>query len=197
MKKSVAIAILGLAVGAVSSFGQGSIQFNSYFANNNEGILTMFSGALGSGPVGAGYSADLLYSLSPIVDSAGNGSLTPGWSFSGAGAPSLVNVATPFGTSGATLGYFQGPTFAVLPYTVGTTVYFEVLAYQTASGSYSNSLAGRGHSAPFSATLTTGLGLPDTANFAPFTVSQVPEPATLALAGLGGLGLLLFRRKQS
>ena len=197
MKKSVVIAILGLAVGAVSSFGQGSIQFNSYIANSLDGILTSFSGSLGSGPVGAGYSADLLYSTTPIADVAGNGSLSPGWSFSGAGAPSVFNVATPFGTSGASLGYFQsGNVFALTPYTAGTTVYFEVLAYQTAAGSYAGSL-NRGHSAPFSATLATGLNLPDTANFTPFTVSEVPEPATLALAGLGGLSLLLFRRKQS
>jgi len=29
-----------------------------------------------------------------------------------------------------------------------------------------------------------------------FTPSPVPEPGTLALAGLGGMGLLLFRRRQ-
>jgi hypothetical protein len=28
-------------------------------------------------------------------------------------------------------------------------------------------------------------------------VSQVPEPATLALVGLGSLSLMLFRRKNS
>lgn len=198
MKKSVVIALLGLAVGAVSSFGQGSIVFNSYLANSYNGIQTMFSGTLGSGPVGAGYSADLLWSTAPIVDVAGNGSLTPGWNFSASGAPSVQSVIAPFGTSGATLGYFQNLTanFILNPYTAGTPVYFEVVAYQTASGNYGNSV-NRGHSAPFSATLATGLALPGTVEFAPFTVSQVPEPATLALAGLGGLSLLLFRRKQS
>jgi PEP-CTERM motif len=198
MKKSVVIALLGLAVGAVSSFGQGTIVFNSYIANGSVGIPTLFSGVLGSGPVGAGYSADLLYSLTPIADVAGNGLLTPGWIFSGAGAPSVQSVVTTFGTSGPTLGYFQNlsANFGLIPYTAGTPVYFEVIAYQTASNSYAGSL-NRGHSAQFSATLATGLTLPDTANFAPFTVSLVPEPTTLALAGLGGLGLLLFRRKQS
>jgi hypothetical protein len=201
MKKSVVIAVLGLAVGAVSSFGQGAISFNSYFANGSLGFQTMFSGALGSSAVGAGYSADLLYSLTPISDVAGNGSLTPGWIFSGAGAPSVNNVITPFGTTPATLGYFQSPAnFMLNPYTAGTTVYFEVIAYQTAAGSYDASLAGRGHSAEFSATLAVAPNLPGFVSFTPFTVSPagvIPEPTTLALAGLGGLSLLLFRRKQS
>jgi hypothetical protein len=30
----------------------------------------------------------------------------------------------------------------------------------------------------------------------PFTVQVTPEPATLALAGLGAAGLLLFRRRK-
>jgi hypothetical protein len=61
MKKSVVIAALGLAVTAVSSFGQGSIIFNSYIANSSNGIpVTTFSPSLGGGAVGAGFSADLI-----------------------------------------------------------------------------------------------------------------------------------------
>jgi hypothetical protein len=197
MKKSLVIATLGLTIPAASSFGQGSIGFNSYLANDSAGIPIFFSGAM-SGPVGVGYTADLLYSLFPITDPANpyGFPLLPGWSVSGSGAPSLYNVATPFET-GSLAGYFQSPNNFVLdPYTPGTTVYFEVIVYQTAAGSYANSIF-RAHSASFSDTLTTGPDLPSPVSFAPFTVFVEPEPATLTLLGLGGLtALLALRRKQ-
>jgi hypothetical protein len=159
-----------------------------------------FSAQLGGGLVGAGFSADLLYSLTPFSDTAGFGNLLGGLTASGAGAPSQSNVATPFGTSGATLGYFQsGANFSLSPYTAGTTVYFEVIAFQTGL-TYATS-SERGHSASFSTTLATGIN-PATdigsAGFTSFTVSSVPEPTTLALAGLGGLAsLVMMRRKKA
>lgn len=198
MKKSVVIAALGLAVSAASSFGQGSMTFNSYFANGSAGILTTFSAALGGGKVGAGYTADLLWSLAPISDVAGNGNLTSGWALSGSGSPSTYNLATAFGTTTSTLGYFQASNpFQLSTYTSGT-VYFEVIAYQTGSTYAASTI--RGHSASFSTTLATGLAFPTdigTAGLQAFTVATVPEPTTLALAGLGGLAALVaFRRKQ-
>jgi len=191
MKKSLVIATLGLAVSTASSFGAGSIFFNSYIANDSSGIPVYF---IGGGLVGAGFTADLVYSLTPITDAAGFGPLLSGWTFSGSGAPSLNNVATPFET-GAMAGYFQSPQiFTLNPYTAGSTVYFEVIAYQTAAGSYANSFD-RGHSASFSATLATGVQLPSSVNFTSFLVT--PEPSTLALAGLGGLAsVIALRRKQ-
>jgi|ERR1700690_2077311 len=192
MKKSVVLAVLCLGVGAISSFGTGSIRFDSYLANNSAGIQTDFWNGV---PVGAGYSADLLWSLTPITEAAGEGALTAGWNVSGSGAPSLYNVATPFLT-GDFAGYFvSGFNFELNPYTPGTTVYFEVIAFQTAAGSYANSMM-RGHSASFSATLATGINLPPVVSFAPFIVGT-PEPTTPALAGLGGLSFLLLRRKQA
>jgi hypothetical protein len=121
--------------------------------------------------------------------------LLPGWTFSGSGA-SLYSVATPFLTDGPELGYFVSAyNFVLNSYTPGTPVYFEVIAYQTAAGSYANSLW-RGHSAPFSETLATGTTVPSDVSFTPFTVFVEPEPTTLALLGLGGLtSLVALRRK--
>jgi hypothetical protein len=201
MKKSIIIAALGLAVEAVSSFGQGAIQFETYLGGSDSGgVPTFFAGTLGSGPVGAGYSADLLWSLTPITDAAGFGALTPGWNFSGSGSPSVNNVATPFLTGPGSAGYFNSGFYFVLnPYTSGTPVYFEVIAYQTGL-TYATS-QNRGHSASFNTTLGANISLPSDSidNYlSPFTVNAVPEPTTLALAGLGGLAsLVAFRRKQS
>ena len=110
----------------------------------------------------------------------------------------MNNVATPFLTGPGKDGYFEsGVNFVLNPYTPGTTVYFEVIAYQT--GLTYGTSQNRGHSASFSTALGTGGTYVDVDNFlAPFTVNAVPEPATLALAGLGGLAsLVAFRRKQS
>ena len=196
MKKSFVIAALGLAVQAVSSFGQGTIRFNSYFANNGAGIPIYSSTEFGGGGlVGAGYTADLLWSLTPISDPfPGTGALNAGWNFSGGGNGSLQNVATPFGTTPSTIGYFLGPNnFVLTSYTPGATVYFEIIFYQTAASSYANSF-NRGHSAAFSSTLATGIDFPGYLNFPSFFV--VPEPTTLALAGLGGLAWLATRHRK-
>lgn len=42
-----------------------------------------------------------------------------------------------------------------------------------------------------------GTGTGQVAPFTMYTVTPVPEPTTLALAGLGGLSLLLLRRRKA
>ncbi len=109
----------------------------------------------------------------------------------------MQSVAVPFGTSGGSLGYFQGTVNFILNPYAGQTVYFEVIAYQTGVGYDLSAI--RGHSASFSTTLATGINSPGFVSFAPFTVAAVvPEPTTLALAGLGGLAsLVMLRRKKA
>jgi hypothetical protein len=56
-----------------------------------------------------------------------------------------------------------------------------------------------GWSAPFNYNYTASIGTPLTilaSGFAPFGVAGVPEPTTMAVAGLAGLSLLLFRRRK-
>jgi hypothetical protein len=194
MKKSVILAVLGLAVGAVSSFGQGQITFDSYFANPSSGSVKI-TFAQGGAPVGAGYSFDVFYSLSPLTQAAGSADLLPGWTASSV-SPSSTSLAGPMET-GTHAGYFQAAqNFTLNPYTAGSTVYFDIAVYQT--GQTYGTSAVRGTSGSFSATLATGLNTPPYAQFGSFTVAAVPEPATLALAGLGGLAsLVALRRKQA
>ena len=193
MKKIFVIAVLGLAVSEAHSVAQGSLSFNSYTANGSAGILINFAGAM-SGPVGAGYTADLLWSLTPITELAGFGPLNLGWNLSGNGSPSVQSVATPFGTTPTTQGYFQSPVnFMLNPYTDGTTVWFDVIVYQTVADSYASSTV-RSHSASFSTTLPTGLNFPTdlgVAGLVPFDVVVLPEPTTLTLVGIGSLITLM------
>src|ERR1700733_9186638 len=101
MKKTVILAVLGLAAGVVSSYGQGSIQFNTYAANNSNSYFTEY----GNGPsvgqdVPATFTGELLYSLTPISDSAsaGVGPLTAGWTVGSTGTFDNTFVAgTVFG----------------------------------------------------------------------------------------------------
>jgi hypothetical protein len=195
MKKSVIITALGFAAGVMTSFGQGSMTFNSYTAGpSSTGVKIYDFNGTTSTPLAAGFTADLVWSLTPINESEGNGALAAGWVLSGSGAPSVQSMATPFDT--AHPGYFQGANnFILNPYTPGTTVYFEVIAYQTFYGSYAN--AGlRGHSASFSTTLTTGTSLPPNMPlFQSFSIDIIPEPTTLALAGLGLVVFVAYRGK--
>jgi len=203
MKKSIILAVLGVAATASPSFGQGTITFNSYIANNSVGILTLFGAGVAGQTAGtglsAGWTAGLLYSLSPVSDPATTDSTS-------ASLPLLANWTTAPNTavfqtsSGNVPGYFQGSPFVLAGGTDGQLVYFQVVAYQTGL-TYDTSTV-RGHSAAFTGVLHTGVNQPVNMDnmgvFSVFTVAPVPEPATLALAGLGGLAsLVMLRRKRA
>jgi hypothetical protein len=193
MKKTVLIAALGLGLGVVSSYGQGAIVFNSYLANASSGATKItFSSLLGGGLVGNGYTANVYYSLTPVSGPAGIGAIPDGLLASGSGAPSTTDQ-----TSAMVAGYFHAANNFTLT-SGGPTVYFDVVVYQTSAGSYANS-AIRGQSGVFTGTLQSGINQPTFAQFGSFTVATaVPEPATLALAGLGGLAsLVMLRRKKA
>jgi hypothetical protein len=194
MKKSVILGIMGLAVATVSSYGQGSIAFDTYDAQAGAGIITTFGNGPSVGsPIGTSFTGELLYSVAPITDAAttagtAGAPLNGGWSVG-----STAFFATP---SNIQPGYIQGPNFTFGG--VGSTLYFEIVAFNGAtygSSTYS------GHSASFTATLVTGTTLPNADqldNLAAFSVFQaVPEPTTMALGGLGLAALLVARRKKA
>jgi len=195
MKKSVILAILGLSVAAVSSYGQGSIAFDTYNADSLNGIQTLFGNgpSVGTG-IGSTFTGELLFSTTSISDvatTAGTASnpLTAGWTVASTGT---------FATGAATAGYIQGPNFVFAGPGGAGPFYFEVVAFNGASYGASTY---QGHSATFQATLVTGLTLPNADqldNLQPFAVFQtVPEPTTMALGGLGLAALLVARRKKA
>lgn len=198
MKKSVILAILGLSVAAVSSYGQGSVAFNTYVANNSVGILTTY----GNGPsVGTGldntFTGELLWSLTNPGDVAST-------------ASTVGNPLNPLLQLGSATGTFNTPSTVLAGYITGnplnlsaaqlngaTTIYCEMVAF---NGSAWGASTYQGHSASFAVAVATGATPPDPNQInamAPFQVFLVPEPTTMALGGLGLASLLLFRRKQA
>jgi len=210
MKKSVLLGILGLAaVAATSSYGQGYILMSNYASGAT--LLSYganvpangISGAIGSGALSSAWTVGLYFvgGTPSITDPAGT-NIPLGPLALGTGNGSTVVIGA--GNANGTPGYYDSTPFFNAGVASGSTITAEIVAYPTADLSYA--AAGyRGHSAPFTivtvpvtstAPNLTGLNMPGTLLVG--QVAAVPEPTTLALAGLGGLAsLVALRRKQA
>ncbi len=73
MKKSIFLAVLGLAVGVSASYGQGFVAFTSYGANNLNGATTTIFGS--SNLASTGFTASLYYFIGTISDPVNNSSI--------------------------------------------------------------------------------------------------------------------------
>jgi PEP-CTERM motif len=180
MKKSVLIAVLGVTACAATSFGQGYVVMNSYLANAGAGAISTTSGGV---PLDSTWTAELYFALGTVSDSAGLG--LPSSAFT-AIPSSLVNF------DANNDGYFQLSTPVIVPGYTSGAISFEILVDGVAyhGGSFTESTLQTSASSPPNAFGDNGLGMPN-------LIVPVPEPATLALAGLGGLSLLALRRKQA
>jgi len=119
---------------------------------------------------------------------------------SGGGNFTLVpNSTTTFlGNSGAQAQFLTGITVTVPSVAPGANGTFQVRAWSGGS-SYETALVSKGASATFT-TATGGAGVPpslptDLVGLTSFNVLPVPEPSTIAFGVIGGLALLLRRRK--
>jgi hypothetical protein len=201
MKKTIIASILGVAACAAvtTSYGQGSIFFANYsFGVNSYSAPVTFGGQV----VGSDFSAQLLYSA---TGQSGTFSALPG--------STLQFLGTGLGDTADGGGLFQGTgvTVAAYPNTVSGNAWFEVSVFNTATVGANAPGTITGISAPVQvgalATAANNLGVsdlfPDNPNLVtagglqPFTVSSVPEPTTLALAGLGGLASLVMLRRKT
>jgi len=99
----------------------------------------------------------------------------------------IYNGGSPFEVQGANLAS-------------GSTIEEVVLAYNSSASSWANATA-LGWSNPFQTAVGTSAGDGFAASTQTganqFGVASVPEPATLALAGLGGLSMLFLRRRKA
>jgi len=212
MKKSVLVGIISVA--AASAFGTpGFISLDNYNSNLNPLVTYGFNiPANGvSGPVGtpgAGLDSDwtagiyFVVGTPSLIDPTGSG--IPNATLAlGTGPGSTAQFEPVIGPYGSSLGQFanlQEPQGFNTGGVGGDTITAEVIAYPTSAGSYANALY-RGHSAPFTMPTVNVMTPPELADVGdympPFSVYAVPEPSTLALAGLGASLLMVWVRRKN
>jgi len=176
--KKLLVALAAVLITA-ATYGQGTVDFNNYTQNAGAGSPIWEAGQTGAKGPGSGYTAALLV----------NGTQVATTDFAGAGFEYLLNPVpvTVAGVAG------------------GSAVTFEVQVYQSQFGSYAVGSATPGAhygtSGSFAGVLG-GAGSPpgpssNLDNLQSFTLSivPVPEPSTIAFGVVGGLALLLRRRK--
>jgi hypothetical protein len=108
------------------------------------------------------------------------------------GTPTLIGSTTFLDIAG---GAYVNPVTVDVPLAPGSAAQYEVRVWDTTAGSYDAAIH-RGTSGVFAGTVGGGT-LPPTNldNLQSFTMVLVPEPSTIALGVIGGLALLLRRRK--
>jgi hypothetical protein len=188
MKKLAALLCLGaLATGA---FAQGTVTFN-----NNPATLVSV------GPAGNG-----------VATAAGApGSYYFGLLTSATGAPGSFTFAGVYATNNAAAGRFTGGTATLATIAPGTSFSFEVAGWAASLGATfdPNWLTAPPTTGAFGlsgiGTATAGGGTPPappgilfgaTGLTSGFNMTTVPEPTSMALAGLGAAALLIFRRRK-
>jgi hypothetical protein len=215
MKLLAIVSILSVLVTA--TFGQGSVNFaNVSGAQNvstNWGVLSPGTSGLvsGSGIAPLGYYYALLaqpYAGSgPTVDSTLASLLSDGWIYTGVtgsnalGAGRIAGGANSLTTAGMPVG--DPNQFIVVGWSSSAGTTWAVVSTELESGDFfptgnnifigvSSVGTGVGVDSPPEAIFGGTGGIQTGFNLYPV----IPEPATFALAGLGGLALLAFRRRK-
>lgn len=204
MKKSLVLGILGLAAAAVTGYGQGCIFLDNYISSTyNPVCLTAWNGG---GLAPAGFTVGLYYDPTANANIVGSVLADP----TGVADPTSLNAALVAATGpGSTAsiftpGYFCATTsFLIQPSAAvpAQSSYTIMIVMYNGSSYYTSTI--RGHSAPVyvqdaapSVAMGGDIGYAFPANTP--MIGFVPEPTTLALAGLGGLGMLFaLRRKRA
>jgi len=199
--KKIILSVIAVAGVSVSSFGQGVVLADNSTSktydttiNNVINTSTDLNLELLIGTSAGSVTTDVVTLLLSNNQSApSSGLVALGGTYAAAGDISTFDGLI-YDNSGAE---YNLTSYA------GDTVYLEIEAWTGAFSSYAaasapGSGAAYGTSQVFTSTVAstpTGFAA-DVSNVQPFNVSSVPEPGTMALAGLGSLSLFLLRRKK-
>jgi len=223
MKKLITISLLASALAATSAFGQGYFQFTSGksgawdgFTGANAAVSSHVDTAFLWAAASTTPAVDTLTGLAGSPTS-GNSNTVVGASLSASAIwASILGGRCTFKTNSATgvgvvqqtsttglISYNSGVSFGVSGTAPSTTYTVYEIGWNAAfANPYAAAAAGSavGWSAPFQYTSVTQTGfvnsMPTSVNFGVFVPLVTPEPTTLALAGLSGASLLLFRRRK-
>jgi len=211
MKRAIVASILGLAASGIAAFGQGTIVFNNYLSSNYNSDTVMWGAGSGH-TVGtqvdtASVTVQLFYALGNVSSDTTAQFLAAATAGNTAPISTSINSGGSYGGGHGPGGYYSGGNQLINGWASGP-VTFAVEAWDTTTGATYAAAAVKGISALFVAqddtTGAAGRGvrpsaLPaeDFANMAGVTLTAVPEPTTLAFAGMGMLSLLALARRKN
>jgi hypothetical protein len=213
MKKLAIIAALSTLT--LSAFSQGQVAFQNaitsqlFFANTAMAADKVTAATIGSQPASA---------LTAGAGSSGVVDVGLYWSTAVFTDPSQGTLADTV-TMSSTAGTIAGPGTIALPVPGGSSVYVQVYAWDSTYSNPDAALAAGGLFAAWSAgpnnTIYGAIGAPQLVNnltvspgpgvpifgtgpgqFGRAVFPETPEPATIAIGGLGAAALLLFRRRK-
>jgi hypothetical protein len=201
MKKYLSVlAVAAMAAYATSAFAQGTVVFN-----NGTGLVKQWTDPANSTlinvPKGGGqvqlYWAAQGTAYTPwtaALSSAAWQTANAGWKLENA-----IGFTTP------AAGKFTGGTLTLNPLNAGGAIDYVVVGWTGNYASFDAALTASAM-ANVSSKFTSGTGNPTTSppgtatpiadSFGGLTLQPIPEPSTLALAGLGAAALLIFRRRK-
>jgi hypothetical protein len=195
MKKLIlsVTAIAGFSVGALA---QGTITFDT--SSSTTGLVSI-SGVLDTA---TDINAELLYS------STATGTFSPVVTLLLSSSASTTDIGQVGYATGditddgnGTLYSDQGASFILPGIAPSATGYFEIEGWLGSSQTYAGATGAKGTTAVFAEVLTSASSPTqaslDQAPALNLVTTAVPEPSTLAMAGVGLASMLIFRRKNS